>query len=75
MKPVTYILGVLLVADPVLGQDCAANGACDTHERCPVWRAEGECIRSKVRAMVLPNVALTDKLHLDSNRFSCAGYT
>lgn len=27
-------------------QECASNGACDSHERCPKWRDEGECYRS-----------------------------
>jgi hypothetical protein len=27
-------------------QECAANGACDTHERCSAWKEEGECLRN-----------------------------
>lgn len=27
-------------------QDCAANGVCDGHPRCPVWKQEGECTKS-----------------------------
>jgi hypothetical protein len=27
-------------------QECAANGKCDTHERCSVWKEEGECLRN-----------------------------
>lgn len=27
-------------------QDCAANGVCDGHPRCPVWKQEGECAKS-----------------------------
>lgn len=27
-------------------QECAADGACDTHERCTVWKQEGECYRN-----------------------------
>ena len=28
-------------------QECATDGACDKHIRCPVWAEEGECFRSK----------------------------
>lgn len=27
-------------------QECGADGACDGHERCPIWKDEGECYRS-----------------------------
>lgn len=27
-------------------QECAANGQCDTHERCSAWKEEGECLRN-----------------------------
>ena len=27
-------------------QECAANGECDTHERCSAWKEEGECLRN-----------------------------
>lgn len=37
----------LLLARSVEGQACSADGKCDSHERCPVWKEEGECIRSK----------------------------
>lgn len=33
----------------VWAQECATDGTCDKHERCPVWKEEGECLRSKVR--------------------------
>lgn len=38
-----FLLGSLNV---ILAQECAADGACDTHERCSVWRQEGECYRN-----------------------------
>lgn len=25
-------------------QECTSGGACDKHERCPVWEEEGECL-------------------------------
>jgi hypothetical protein len=28
-------------------QECAANGQCDTHDRCSVWKEEGECLRNE----------------------------
>ena len=28
-------------------QECDSAGRCDTHERCPVWKEEGECIRNR----------------------------
>jgi ShK domain-like len=30
-----------------LAQECGADGVCDTHERCSVWKEEGECTRSR----------------------------
>lgn len=40
----TRRLGVVVV---VSAQECTADGgACDTHERCPIWKADGECVRS-----------------------------
>jgi len=27
-------------------QECTANGACDSHQRCSTWKYEGECYRS-----------------------------
>ena len=31
---------------PVLAQECTADGRCDTHERCPVWKEEGQCLKN-----------------------------
>ena len=28
-------------------QECDSTGRCDTHERCSVWKEEGECIRNR----------------------------
>ena len=70
MKIVTYLLGaVWLVAGHVLCQDCAADGTCDTHERCSVWKEEGECIRNKVRA-VLVLCCGADLASINSNNLS-----
>lgn len=30
----------------VLAQECGADGVCDTHERCPVWKGEGHCTKN-----------------------------
>eukprot|EP00980_Cylindrotheca_fusiformis_P022269 scaffold9172_cov128-Cylindrotheca_fusiformis.AAC.1 len=38
---------LLLLSFSAHGQECTSNGACDTHERCPVWKEEGECEDSK----------------------------
>jgi ShK domain-like len=43
---VKSLLGLLLIACSVEGQACSDDGICDTHERCAVWKEEGECIRS-----------------------------
>lgn len=33
----------------VKAQECSADGKlCDKHERCPVWKEEGECLRNDV---------------------------
>lgn len=70
MKIVTYLLGaVWLVAGHVLCQDCAADGTCDTHERCSVWKEEGECIRNKkYMAKHCPVSCAEDSLTLKSIR-------
>mmetsp|Transcript_9530 Transcript_9530/g.18323 ORF Transcript_9530/g.18323 Transcript_9530/m.18323 type:complete len:552 (-) Transcript_9530:1754-3409(-) len=35
---------VLILCHTTTAQECnARTGACDTHERCPVWAEEGEC--------------------------------
>ena len=31
------------IASTTHAQECAPNGVCDTHPRCPVWKEEGEC--------------------------------
>ena len=37
----------LLLCHTTTAQECdARTGACDTHERCPVWAEEGECVAS-----------------------------
>lgn len=41
-------LVTLLLSGQSSGQECASDGSCDTHERCPVWRDEGECYRNEV---------------------------
>lgn len=38
--------GTLMQLQNVNAQLCAADGSCDTHERCPVWQEEGECLRN-----------------------------
>jgi hypothetical protein len=42
-------LASLLWAPTITAQECAKDGVCDTHERCAVWKAEGECYRNEVR--------------------------
>jgi len=39
-------LFTLLVAG-TSAQDCTADGLCDKHERCGVWKEEGECYLNK----------------------------
>jgi hypothetical protein len=29
------------------GQECTADGTCDTHERCAAWKEEGECYKNE----------------------------
>jgi len=49
--PYLYLRLVLLLwsttAHVSVAQECDANGRCDNHERCPVWKEEGECYRSR----------------------------
>ncbi len=42
---VSFVATTALLLRPALGQQCDSNGLCDKHERCPVWKAEGECSR------------------------------
>lgn len=37
----------LILCRTISGQECAADGSCDLHERCPAWKADGECVRNK----------------------------
>eukprot|EP00934_Nitzschia_sp_Nitz4_P008287 Nitzschia sp. Nitz4//scaffold150_size53981//47623//49714//NITZ4_006687-RA/size53981-augustus-gene-0.35-mRNA-1//1//CDS//3329537101//8277//frame0 len=37
----------LILLPLALGQHCATDGTCDKHERCRIWKEEGECLRSK----------------------------
>lgn len=37
-----------LFASRVSAQECSADGKlCDTHERCPVWKEDGECFKNE----------------------------
>jgi prolyl 4-hydroxylase len=38
-----YLIMMIATASYTGAQECTADGRCDTHERCPVWREEGEC--------------------------------
>lgn len=42
------LLLLLLQCRIATAQECTADGRCDAHERCPVWKADGECIRAPV---------------------------
>eukprot|EP00526_Cylindrotheca_closterium_P022041 CAMPEP_0113646508 /NCGR_PEP_ID=MMETSP0017_2-20120614/24570_1 /TAXON_ID=2856 /ORGANISM="Cylindrotheca closterium" /LENGTH=111 /DNA_ID=CAMNT_0000558413 /DNA_START=84 /DNA_END=416 /DNA_ORIENTATION=+ /assembly_acc=CAM_ASM_000147 len=52
MSPMSLLFQFLLLSSiaimssMVQAQDCAPNGVCDTHPRCPVWKDEGECKKS-----------------------------
>lgn len=37
---------ISLIFRQTIGQECASDGTCDTHERCAVWKDEGECYRN-----------------------------
>ena len=40
-------LSVLLLSRIAISQECTADGKlCDTHERCPFWKGEGECFKN-----------------------------
>jgi len=37
-----------LLTSRVFAQECSADGKlCDTHERCPVWKEDGECFKNE----------------------------
>lgn len=44
---ITAALATSLLLPVASAQACTKDGACDKHERCPVWAGEGECLRSK----------------------------
>jgi hypothetical protein len=41
------LLSFVLLLWSTLGQECASNELCDSHERCTVWKEEGECELNK----------------------------
>jgi hypothetical protein len=43
----TLLISLFLLSELAFAQDCTADGLCDTHERCPVWKNEGECVRNR----------------------------
>ena len=40
------VLFSILISN-VQAQECSTDGKCDAHERCRVWKDEGECIRNQ----------------------------
>ena len=52
MSPMSLLLQFVLLSSIAISsmivqaQDCAPNGICDTHPRCPIWKQEGECKKS-----------------------------
>ena len=45
---VLVVVGLGLLARSVNGQACSADGTkCDSHERCPHWKEQGECVRER----------------------------
>ena len=44
---------ISLIFRQTIGQECASDGTCDSHERCAVWKDEGECYRNAVRLLLL----------------------
>jgi hypothetical protein len=43
----TLLISLLFLSQNAFAQECTADGLCDTHERCPVWKNEGECVRNR----------------------------
>jgi hypothetical protein len=50
MWSVFFLTAALFLRDS-LAQECDTSGRCDKHERCPIWKEEGECITEKVYMM------------------------
>lgn len=40
------LLSAIAITTISHAQECAPNGDCDTHPRCPFWKEEGECRKS-----------------------------
>lgn len=40
------VLSLLSLCIHTQAQECTVDGECDTHERCSVWKEEGECLRN-----------------------------
>jgi hypothetical protein len=38
-----FVLTAALVLRDILAQECDPSGRCDKHERCSIWKEQGEC--------------------------------
>lgn len=42
---IAVLVCIFILPAEVYSQECAADGTCDTHQRCRIWKQEGECYR------------------------------
>lgn len=47
MATVRIVLFLLVLIATAVAQECDQEGNCDKHERCPIWKEEGECNNNK----------------------------
>jgi len=66
-------LGAILffIQQEVSSQECAADGTCDNHARCPSWKDEGECYRVPSYMKKYCPVSCSD-MKFSPNRNECA---
>jgi ShK domain-like len=43
-----FLVFTFLLLTVTFSQECTSDGECDKHERCRVWREEGECYKNAV---------------------------
>lgn len=55
----------------VSSQECGADGTCDSHERCPSWKDEGECYRDPSYMKQYCPVACTDMKPVPRRNIDC----
>jgi hypothetical protein len=63
-----------LLLTAATAQDCTAEGVCDKHQRCGVWRDEGECYKNEEYMMKECPASCSDENYPTRNDKICKDY-